>query len=332
VPGNDPTSARRRARDVCLVIGGAGFLGSHLVEALLARGRAVRILDNLTTGSRGNLSRCLDQVDLIVGDLRNPDLVREAMDGVDVVFYHAPLSADESVEHPHHSRCGIVHVLIASRETSVRRVVYASSARVYGPETASPHAETDPVLPSSPYALDKLYEEQLCTEFSLLYGLETVRLRYSQVFGPRQSLESPYARLVTDSLEAIRQGRQLVPEGNGHEPQDLLFVDDAVAATLLAAETPHRSGRVYNIARGRTSNALEVVQTLNQLLRSHLELLPSRRPIPQEFQGPIDITRARDELGFQPAVSLQDGLTRCLGLPLSGPHHQAMWATQRPKT
>jgi UDP-glucose 4-epimerase len=302
--------------EVCLVTGGAGFIGSHLVKALVASHRVVRVLDNLSTGSRANLGRCAREVELVVGDVEDLDLVREMAEGVDVVFHLAAAPAEETSLHltpfPYQCDLGTAHVLVASRDGRVRRLVYASTAQVYGRRLGAAKAETDLVAPVSPFAVSKLSGEQMCMAFTLQCGLETVRLRYSNVFGPRQSPAGPQARLVLDTLTALLADRQPSVEGNGLEPQDLIFVEDVVQATLAAATRPGISGRVYNVARGRTTNALEIVSVFNELLGTCLVGLPTGRPLEEELENLLDVSRAREELGFTPSVDLRNGLFRCV--------------------
>jgi UDP-glucose 4-epimerase len=299
-----------------LVTGGAGFIGSHIAEALVARGDKVRVLDNLSTGSLANLGRCARQVELVVGDLADLALVREMVEGVDVVFHLAATPPEEFfLGHSGFSGpCdrGTAHVLLASRDYHVRRVVYASSTQIYGPGPGGPRAETDCVTPTSQYALTKLCGEQSCKTFTLPGGLETVRLRYSNVFGPRQSPSSPHARFVHDALSALLAGEKPVLEGSGLEPQDLIFVADVVQATLAAAVAPGISGRVYNIAAGRATTPLAVVDALNDLLDTRLAALPTGRPLEEEFHTLVDISRARAELAFSPTADLRSCLGLCL--------------------
>jgi UDP-glucose 4-epimerase len=302
--------------DVCLVTGGAGFIGSHLVKALVARKHVVRVLDNLSTGSLANLGRCAREVEVVTGDLADLDLVREMTEGVHVVFHLAATPPEElpllPSDFPFQCDVGTAHVLLASRDCHVRRVLFASSTQVYGPGQELPLAETDAVAPVSPFAVAKLGGEQVCSAFTLHFGLETVRLRYSNVFGPRQSAASPQARLVLEILTAMSAGEKPVLEGSGLEPQDLIFVDDVVRATLLAAAAPGACGRAYNIAQGRTTHGFEIVDTLNDLLDTRLAALPTGRPLEAEFQNLVDISRARAELGFSPTADLRSGLARCL--------------------
>jgi UDP-glucose 4-epimerase len=307
------TMSRRRRRferdimEVCLVTGGAGFIGSHLVKALVARKRPVRVLDNLSTGSLANLGRCASECEVIVGDLEDLDLVREVVDGVGVVFHLGASSPEtssfRSSDDPAQCDLETAHVLLASRDCGVRRVIYASSTQVYGRRSREPRAETDSVAPVTAYARAKLGGEQSCAAFTHKYGLETVRLRYSNVFGPRQTPSSPHARIVPDALASMLLGQPPLLEGSGLEPQDLIDVEDVVQANLLAAEAPSGSGRVYNIAQGRATNSQEIVDVLNALLDTHLAGVPTNCLLEEELQNRI-------ELGFQPTSDLSKSLAR----------------------
>ncbi len=256
---------------VCLVTGGAGFIGSHLVEALLGRGHTVRVLDNFSTGDPANLAQVREQVRVFDGDITDLTTVQAAVQGVEVVFHQAALaSVPRSVADPlatHHACVnGTLHVLLAARDAGVRRVVYAASSSAYGNSERLPKCESDPTLPLSPYAAAKLAGEQYCAAFSEVYGLETVRLRYFNVFGPRQSPDSPYAAVIPRFIEAMTAGRSPVIHGDGQQSRDFTFVADVVQANLLAAEAPGVSGQVYNIACGRRTSLLELVEHLNALL------------------------------------------------------------------
>src|SRR5947207_1511663 len=226
---------------VYLVTGGGGFIGSHLVEALLARGRTVRVLDNFSTGSPDNLLSVRDRVEVREGDITDPQEVRAALRGVEVVFHQAALaSVPRSVADPlaTHRACvdGTLNVLVAAREAGVRRVVYAASSSAYGALAKLPKSESDPTLPLSPYAAAKLAGEHYCAAFSEVYGLETVRLRYFNIFGPRQSPESAYAAVIPLFLRSMLAGQSPFVNGDGHQSRDFTFVDDAVQANLLAAD------------------------------------------------------------------------------------------------
>ncbi len=302
---------------VCLVTGGAGFIGSHLVEALLDRGHLVRVLDNFSTGCLENLSTVEDHIELIRGSVADFDVVREATADAEYVFHLAAptpgvLSLADLVGTHHSGATGTLHVLIAAREANVRRVVYASSSHVYGQAIGLPRREDEPTQPLSPYGVAKLTGEQQCLGFNRLYGLETVRLRYFNVFGPRQSAGSPYAGSLRQVLRQMLTGcRPVVPVGVNCR-QDLIAVDDAVYATLLAVSTPRAAGKVYNIASGRPTTPLELVAALNDILGIHLA------PVETFFGPPEDVChlanphKAEVELGFCAGTSLEKGLRECV--------------------
>jgi UDP-glucose 4-epimerase len=302
---------------VCLVTGGAGFVGSHLVEALVRQGSKVRVLDNFSTGSPANLETVTQDVEMVEGDLVDPEMVRRAVRGAEIVFHQAALaSVPRSVADPlaTHAACvnGTLHVLQAAREAGVRRVVYAASSSAYGASTKLPKSESDPTLPLSPYAAAKLAGEHYCAAFSEVYGLETVRLRYFNVYGPRQSPSSLYAAVIPLFLQAMLAGRSPHVNGDGQQSRDFTFVEDVVQANLLAAETAGISGRVYNIACGMRTSLLELIAKMNGLLDT--SILPSYRdPRPGDVRhSQADVTRAQTELGFRPRTDIDTGLRRCL--------------------
>jgi UDP-glucose 4-epimerase len=302
---------------VSLVTGGAGYLGSHLVAALAARGDWVRVLDDrgvrLPEAGRGP-----GRVDWIRGDLGNLRLVRRAIDGAETVFHlAAPVSRRMPPGgDPARYDDGALQVLIAARSSPVRRVVYASSLRVYGAAGWGPLAEDDPVCPVSAYAAAKLSGEQDCAAFAHLYGLETVRLRYANVFGPRQPPTACPDALAARLIAALAQFQCPVLPGDGLQAQDLLYVDDAVRAALLAAEAPHASGQVFNIGRGVPVTPLELAARLVALTGGPVPLTGGA-PTPPELNNLADISRAETRLRFRPDTDLEGQLARCLeGLPV----------------
>jgi UDP-glucose 4-epimerase len=302
---------------VSLVTGGAGFIGSHLVEALLRRGRAVRVLDDFSTGSAANLAHLRDRLEVIEGDITDPETVHIAMRDVGVVFHEAALaSVPRSVADPlaTHRACvdGTLNVLLAARDAGVRRVVYAASSSAYGNSARLPKTEADPTAPLSPYAVAKLAGEHYCAAFTEVYGLETVRLRYFNVFGPRQSPDSPYAAVIPLFMEALTAGRSPVIHGDGQQSRDFTYVEDVVQANLLAAEVPGVGGRVYNVACGRRTTLLELVAHLNRLLGT--SIAPTHTPprAGDVRHSQADITLARNELGYRPTTDMATGLRRCL--------------------
>ncbi|MFO0930590.1 MAG: SDR family oxidoreductase [Gemmataceae bacterium] len=300
-----------------LVTGGAGFIGSHLVDALVERGHRVRVFDNFSTGHRHNLEHHGDRVEVVDGDVTDLEAVRRAARGVEVVFHQAALaSVPRSVANPlaTHRACadGTLHVLIASRDAGVRRVVYAASSSAYGNSVKLPKSEGDPTAPLSPYAVAKLAGEQYCAAFSEVYRLETVRLRYFNVFGPRQSPESQYAAVIPKFIQWMTTGQRPVVHGDGQQSRDFTFVADVVQANLLAADATGVSGRVYNVACGRRTSLVELVEQLNRLLGTNLQ--PTHTPTRAgDVQHSLaDIERARKDLGYRPTTDVPTGLRHCL--------------------
>jgi UDP-glucose 4-epimerase len=301
----------------CLVTGGAGFIGSHLTEALAARGHLVRVLDDLSTGRRENLAAVADRVELLVGSVTDPDAVAAAVKEVQWVFHLAALpSVQRSVEAPEptHEACasGTLQVLSAARRAGVRRLVYAASSSAYGDTPGTVRKEDDPVSPLSPYAAAKLAGEHYCRAFTMTYGLETVRLRFFNVFGPRQNPFSPYSGVIPLFIAAMSAGRPPAINGDGRQSRDFTYVENAVQAVLKAAEAPAAAGKVYNVGNGGTVSVLDLVAQLNELLGSRLQ--PTHRPPrPGDVRhSQADISRARRDLGYEPTVSFAEGLRRTL--------------------
>jgi UDP-glucose 4-epimerase len=302
---------------LCLVTGGGGFIGSHLVEGLLANGHKVRVLDDFSTGSLSNLTAVRDQVELIRGDVLELDTVRQAVENTELVFHLAGLaSVHRSLVDPlvTHRICldGTLHVLQSARQARVQRVVYGASATVYGDAPAGPRRETDPAQPHSPYAVASLAAEHYCLAFTQAYGLETVRLRYFNIFGPRQPAIGPYAAVVPLFLSAMLAGRRPVIHGDGLQTRDFTSVDDAVQASLLAAEASRAAGRVYNVGTGRKTSLLDVIERISGILET--DIRPIHAP---PRQGDLhdcvaDVTRAQADLGYCPCTDLDQTLRRCL--------------------
>jgi UDP-N-acetylglucosamine/UDP-N-acetyl-alpha-D-glucosaminouronate 4-epimerase len=309
---------------LCLVTGGAGFLGSHLVEALVGRRHRVRVLDDLSTGRRANLAAVQDGIEFIEGHVCDRSTVRAAVRGVDAVFHLAAPSASlEAVSDPveiHHA-CGTatLQLLHAAHEAQVRRVVYAGTAAVYRDEDDRPREESDPTLPRSIHATAKLAAEHYCVAFSQTHGLETVRLRFFNVFGPRQPSESPHASVVSRFIQRMRRGQNPLVFGDGYQMRDFTSVEDVVQANLLAMDAPRVAGKVYNIASGQAVTLLTLIKVLNGVLGTRLipSLAASRRDEPRHQVA--NIHRAQKELGFCPCTDLARDLRRCLDEPAASP-------------
>jgi UDP-glucose 4-epimerase len=301
----------------CLVTGGCGFIGSHLVEALVARGDEVRILDDLSTGKERNLAAVRGRVELIRGSITDPATVYKSVRGREVVYHLAALpSVARSIEEPlaSHEVCatGTLNVLDAARREKVRRVVYAASSSAYGDTPGMVRTEDDPIAPLSPYAAAKLAGEHYCRCFSTVYGLETVRLRFFNIFGPRQDPRSPYSGVIALFTAALAEGRTPRIDGDGLQSRDFTYVANAVQAVLKAATAPAASGRVYNVGIGANISVLDLVAELNRLLGTHIEPIHGP-PRPGDVRhSQADISRARRDLGYEPAISFTEGLQRTL--------------------
>lgn len=299
-----------------LITGGAGFIGSNLAQALAQSGQRVRVLDNLSTGFRDNLNRTEGSVELVEADLRDFDAVRRAMDGVTYVSHQAALrSVERSVDDPLSSDDvnvhGTLHVLQAAREAkTVRRVVYASSSSVYGDSEALPKTEDLTPSPVSPYAVSKLAAEYYCKVFTGLYGLETVSLRYFNVFGPRQSPKSQYAAVVPLFMRAALSGDPLEVHGDGEQSRDFTYIDNVVQANRLAFETPGIGGHAFNVACGERHSLLEIATILEGLVGRTLERhhVGSRRGDVRHTMASID--KISSMTAYQPGVGFEDGLRR----------------------
>ena len=297
-----------------LITGGAGFIGSHLVRALLERGDRVRVLDNFSTGRRGNLEGLDTDVELIEGELRSYERVHNAIRGVELVFHQGALpSVPRSVQDPLTTSAvnveGTLNVLLAARDEGVRRVVFASSSSVYGSVGEPPRGENGPVDPVAPYGVAKLAAERYCVSFSRVYGeFETVCLRYFNVFGPGQDPRSEYAAVVPRFIGAIAAGAPAPIYGDGTQVRDFTFIANVVEANLLAAEAVGVSGGVFNVATGRPVSVNELADAVGKILDRPVEkrYLPARAGEIRDSWA--DLTIAREVLGYEPAVTLEEGL------------------------
>jgi len=302
----------------CLVTGGAGFIGSHLVDALVAAGQKVRVLDDFSTGQRENLAQARD-VEVMAGSVTDESIVARAVAGCEVVYHLAALaSVAKSVEDPltSHAVCatGTLNVLDAARRAGVRRVVYAASASAYGGASdAAGQDEETPLVALSPYAAAKLGGEFYCQAFASTYGLETVRLRFFNVFGPRQRADSPYSGVIAIFAAALASGRTPTIYGDGLQSRDFVYVADVTNAIQKAATVPGVSGNVYNVGTGSSVTLLELVAALNRVLGKSATPIHGPPRAGDIRHSRARIGRIRAGLGYAPAVSFEEGLRRTVG-------------------
>jgi UDP-glucose 4-epimerase len=299
-----------------VVTGGGGFIGGNLVRALLDRGDRVRVLDNFSTGNRGNLAGLEDDIELVEGELRSYERVHAAMRQAEIVFHQGALpSVPRSVQDPLTTSAvnveGTLNVLLAARDEGVRRTVFASSSSVYGSSGTLPRVETDHVDPIAPYAVSKLAAERYCVSFSRVYPeLETVCLRYFNVFGPGQDPRSQYAAVVPRFITAADQGRPLSIYGDGEQSRDFTFVSNVVEANLLAADAAEANGAVLNIATGTPVSVNQLADLVGELTGRPVEreYLPTRAGDVRDSWA--DIGAAKRVLGYEPRIDLREGLQR----------------------
>ncbi len=300
-----------------LVTGGAGFIGSHIAARLVERGDRVRVLDNLISGHLSNMAAFRERIEFIEADLRDADAVRQAVEGVDCIFHQAALaSVPLSLERPldTNAACvtGTLTLLDAARRAGVRRLVYAASSSAYGDQPTASKRETDLPMPISPYGVAKLAAEYYCQAFTASYGFETVALRYFNVFGPRQDPNSAYSAVIPLFITAMLQGRQPVIYGDGLQSRDFTFVGNIVDANLLAAEAPGVAGHVLNVANGRSTDLLELIDVLNELLGTDVQPVHEDPRAGDVLESLADITKARSLLGYEPRVGFDEGLRRSI--------------------
>jgi UDP-glucose 4-epimerase len=302
---------------VSLVTGGAGFIGSHLVEALVDRGDEVRVLDDFSTGSPSNLFHVKEKIVIVDGDVTNPQDVRLAMKDVELVFHLAALSPssfqpiDPLLIH-HVVATGTLHVLQAACEVGARRVIFGGSASVYRSDDDKPRQESDSTMPRSLYAIAKLTAEDYCAAFHQVYGLDTVRLRYFNVFGPRSSAGGFQDESVAYLLQTMLAGKKPVLRGDGRQKRDFTHVKDITQANLLASEAPRVAGKVYNIATGHPTSLVDLVDIINFQLGTNFQAVLDRA----SEEGPrhlwANVVPAQTELGFCPCTDLRRDLESCI--------------------
>ncbi|MBN1313574.1 MAG: SDR family oxidoreductase [Anaerolineae bacterium] len=301
-----------------LVTGGAGFIGSNLVKTLLAQGHAVRVLDNFSTGKHSNLQDCLEQIELIEGDLTILEDVRLAVKDIEFVLHQGAVpSVAKSVENPLGSNeaniNGTLHVLVAARDAGVSRVVFASSSSIYGDQDPNlSKVETMQSLPISPYGVAKLAAERYCQVFYQVYGLETVALRYFNVFGPHQDPQSMYAAVIPRFITAFLQGQAPIVYGDGEQTRDFTYVENVVNANILAATVPAKDvcGEFFNIAAGGQTSLNTLIEMLHEITGLDTPAVYQEVRPGDIKHSRADIAKATSSMGYHPQVSLQDGLRR----------------------
>ena len=303
------------ANKAYLVTGGAGFIGSHIVERLVGEGHDVRVLDDFSSGHEANLESFRTKVELIRGDIRDAQLVNDAVNGVDIVFHEAALgSVPRSVADPLTTHevniTGTLNVLLAARDAGVKRVVYASSSSVYGETPVLPKSEDLTPQPLSPYALSKLAGEHYSSVFKHVYGFEIVSLRYFNIFGPRQDPESQYAAVVPRFITALLEGRAPVVYGDGLQSRDFTYVENVVNANLLASEAEGVAGRAFNVACGGRYSLLDLLARIKEALGSGIDAIHEEPRAGDVRDSQASIESAQRELGYQVSVGFEEGLRR----------------------
>lgn len=300
-----------------LVTGGAGFIGSSITERLVQQGHSVTVLDNLSTGKSENMDGFRDQIRFVQGDVSDPEATALAMEGAEVVFHQAALaSVPLSVEKPKevNRACvdGTLNVLEQARRCKVRRVVYAGSSSCYGDQPYAANRETDAIQPLSPYAVAKLGGEMYCRAYYETFGLETVTLRYFNVFGPRQDPESVYSAVIPIFISRILRGEAPVIYGDGEQSRDFTYIENVIQGNLLAAEHPAAAGRCFNMANGRSTTLNQLMAALNHSLGADVQPIYEAARPGDIRDSMADISLAHRVLGYQPAVDLQEGLDRSI--------------------
>jgi len=301
-----------------LVTGGAGFIGSHIVEELVTRGDFVRIIDNFITGKKENVAAFLGKIELLEGDIRDFDACRKAVDGIDYVLHQAALpSVPRSVENPQLTNDinidGTLNILLASRDAKIKRLVFASSSSVYGDDPSLPKKEGAEGTPLSPYALSKVVGELYCKIFSRLYGLSTVSLRYFNIFGPRQDPYSQYAAVIPNFITKIIQGERFSIYGDGKQSRDFTYVSNAVQANMLALEAGESvSGEAFNLACGYQTSVNSLASEIIKIEKVNISPI-YEKPRPGDVKHSFaDISKAEKILRYKPAVSFERGLGKTI--------------------
>lgn len=301
-----------------LVTGGAGFIGSNIARTLVQQGCSVRVLDNLSSGRKSNLADFIDKIEFIQGDMGKPEVAAAAVKGVDIVLHQGarpsvPLSIDDPAATHRDCVDATFTMLLAARDAKVKRFVYAASSSAYGDTPTLPKIETMPVKPLSPYAVGKLVGEYYCSVFCDVYGLETISLRYFNVFGPYQDPKSQYAAAIPAFVTAILNDTPPTIYGDGEQTRDFTYIDNVVSANLLAARAKKTGGEVVNIACAERVTVNQIIAMINKLLGKNVrqQYVPSR---PGDVKHSLaDISLAAKVIGYKPLVSFQDGLEKAIG-------------------
>lgn len=296
-----------------LVTGGAGFIGSNIIEELVRRDEKVRVLDNFITGKRENLEPFKNKIELIEGDIRDKEITRTALNGVDFVLHQAALrSVTKSVEDPVLSNeinvTGTLNLLVGARTAGVKRFVYASSSSVYGDSKKFPQKESDPVFPVSPYGASKLAGENYCISFARTFGLETVCLRYFNVFGPRMNMEGRYSLVIPAFIFKMLRKESPTIDWDGKQTRDFIYVKNVVEANLRACTIPGASGEVFNVACGATTSIIAIFNGINKLLKTDLRPEYAPRRAGDARKTYADVSKMKNVLGIKKIVDFEEGL------------------------
>jgi len=297
-----------------LVTGGAGFIGSNICKKLVSQGCFVRVVDNLLTGKKSNLADVMDKIEFIQADMGDSEVAQSAMKDIEVVLHQGalpsvPLSVDNPADTHRHCVDATFTLLLAARDAGVRRFVYAASSSAYGDTPTLPKVETMPPSPLSPYAVAKLVGEYYCSVFSQVFGLETISLRYFNVFGPQQDPTSQYAAAIPAFVTAILKDKPPTIYGDGQQSRDFTYIDNVVVANLLAAQAKHTKGEVINVACGQAVTVNEIIDMINNLLGKSIKPIYTP-PRPGDVKHSIaDITAAKKLINFKPVVSFDEGLS-----------------------
>lgn len=300
-----------------LVTGGAGFIGSNICKRLVSQGCFVRVVDNLITGKKSNLAEVIDKIEFVQADMGDSEVAQSAMKGIDAVLHQGALpSVPVSVDNPAatHRHCvdATFTLLLAARDAGIKRFVYAASSSAYGDAPDSPKVETMPVSPLSPYAVAKLTGEYYCSVFCRIFGLETISLRYFNVFGPQQDPTSQYAAAIPAFVTSILKGQPPTVYGDGEQSRDFTYIDNVIDANLLAARAKRTNGEVINIACGRAVTVNEIIDMINKLLGKNIKPRYAA-PRPGDVKHSLaDITAAKKLIGFTPSIQFEDGLRKAI--------------------